>query len=104
MDRTEWNNHPDKLLLDAIHNAMRVARSVENRVLLIAEKLDDVGMERLATECEDAVRGLTDAVRHVSDSHGTKVNADLRESQIGVGNILSAILNGNLGPAGRKPA
>ena len=81
MTPDNWEAHPAKLLLDAIHEADACAYTVEFRVLDVSDKLAAVGMDRLSGELAAAVYGLSNAIKRVRDAHSDNQRAELRESE-----------------------
>lgn len=85
-------------LLNSIHELVTSVVVAHDRVIAVADVLDQVNMDRLSDKLFEAVRGLPTLAKEVQAAHSEDVGRQLKESEQLAGNLLKATLAGLISP------
>lgn len=85
---------PGLVLIDAIYDHIRFLDDAVYDIRCVANNLNAVGMERPATELFEAVKGLKESAKAISDAHAGNQSNDLRHSEQMAGNLLMLAIKG----------
>lgn len=89
---------PGMRLIDAIHDHIQLLNSALVKIEWISGNLHSVGLEKPALQLDEAIIGLEESAKAISDAHIDEVNGQIRHSEEMIGGMLKLALDGRIKP------
>lgn len=91
-------------LIDTIRDHISLTRQAVSDVRYVAANLRSVGLDRAADELLEAVVGLNESAKDISDAHMLDVSGQIAHAEHIVGGMLKMALEGCIQPPRRSRA